>query len=71
MRKDIDVVLDQLQHCGDAQQMRPLLKETIPCSECPKARVIEGKKEHDWSCCEHFRTEIENIIWSIHRKMEW
>jgi hypothetical protein len=70
-RKDINVVLDQLQHCGDVRQMRLLLKEAIPCSECPEARLIEGEKEHDCSCREHFRTEIKNIIRSIHRKMEW
>jgi hypothetical protein len=69
-KEDIDVVLEQLQHCGGTQQMRLLLKEAIPCNECPEASVTEGEKVHDCSCREHFRTEIKNIIWPIHREME-
>jgi hypothetical protein len=54
----------------DAQRMRMLLKEAIPCNECPEARVTEGEKEYDCSCREHFRTEIKNIIRSIQMKTE-
>jgi hypothetical protein len=69
-QKKIDDVLRQLQHCMDAQRMRMLLKEAIPCNECPEARVTEGEKEYDCSCREHFRTEIKNIIRSIQMKTE-
>lgn len=67
-QKNIDEVLQQLQHCGDTQQMRRLLKEAIPCNECPELKISEGQKEHDCSCREHFRTEIKNIIRSIQMK---
>jgi hypothetical protein len=66
-RDDIDIVLKQLQHCGDTQQMRLLLKEAVPCDECPESGVIEDDNIHDCSCRENFRIEIKNIIRSIHR----
>lgn len=65
-KKDIDDVLKQLQSCRDTEHMRRLLKEAIPCPECPEAIKTDGEQEHDCSCREHFRTGIQNILYSIH-----
>ena len=69
-KKDIEDMLKQLQSCRDTEHMRRLLKEAIPCNECPEAIKTDGEQKHDCSCREHFRAEIKNIISSIHIKTE-
>lgn len=64
-KKDIDDVFEQLQSCQDTEQMRRFLKETIPCIECSEAKISDGEQEYCCSCRLHFRTEIQNTIYSI------
>ncbi len=69
-KKEIDDVLKQLQSCRDTEHIRRLLKEAIPCNECPDSIKTDREQEHDCGCREHFRSEIKNIIISIDMKTD-
>ena len=71
-RKDIGIILEQLQHCNDAQEKRRILKELDNCKTCTEKPNALAQEETRCKCEEYRHIEFRNIIEHVkqHRVFE-